>query len=246
MKLEDAVLGRRSIRAFRPDPVPPAVLQEIVECACWTPSAANTQPWEFTIVGGEPLQKLRSRLRSPPSDERSGYADDRSRDEHEQSEALHDLGDDMSLIQGVELLRTKDVRPVVLPPYEREQLIRRVGDVDGDVLRGSPGPSEADAGAEQVLSSPGEVDGEAERNGDLRDRAHHRGDQFRERVGEQVAEFVEPEIHVTEEGDLHAPHERVPPKDEAERCPGTELEDRARAEPGFVGRLGAHRHADRD
>ena len=64
MKLEDAILGRRSIRAFRPDPVPAAVLREIVECSCWSPSAANTQPWEFTIVGGEPLQALRSRLRA--------------------------------------------------------------------------------------------------------------------------------------------------------------------------------------
>jgi len=63
MQLEDAVLSRRSIRAFRPDPVPPAVLRELVDLARWTPSAANTQPWEFTIVGGEPLQKLRSRLR---------------------------------------------------------------------------------------------------------------------------------------------------------------------------------------
>ncbi len=64
MQLEEAILGRRSIRAFRPDPVPPAVLRSLVDRARWTPSAANTQPWEFTIVGGEPLQTLRSRLRA--------------------------------------------------------------------------------------------------------------------------------------------------------------------------------------
>jgi nitroreductase len=63
MQIEEAVLGRRSIRAFRPDPVPPAVLREIVETARWTPSAANTQPWEITIVGGELLKTLRQRLR---------------------------------------------------------------------------------------------------------------------------------------------------------------------------------------
>jgi nitroreductase len=63
MQLEEAILNRRSIRAFRPDPVPPAVLREIVETARWVPSAANTQPWEVTIVGGERLQTLRHRLR---------------------------------------------------------------------------------------------------------------------------------------------------------------------------------------
>jgi len=64
MDLEEAVLGRRSIRAFRPDPVPPAMLRDLVDRARWTPSAANTQPWEFIIVGGEPLRTLRSRLRT--------------------------------------------------------------------------------------------------------------------------------------------------------------------------------------
>ena len=64
MQLEEAILGRRSIRAFRPDPAPPAVLREIVDQARWAPSAANTQPWEFTIVGGERLQTLRTRLRA--------------------------------------------------------------------------------------------------------------------------------------------------------------------------------------
>jgi nitroreductase len=63
MQIEEAIVGRRSIRAFRPDPVPTAVLREIVEAARWVPSAANTQPWEFTIVGGERLQTLRNRLR---------------------------------------------------------------------------------------------------------------------------------------------------------------------------------------
>jgi nitroreductase len=63
MQLEEAILTRRSIRAFRPDPVPATLLREVIDQARWTASAANTQPWEFTIVAGDPLQALRSRLR---------------------------------------------------------------------------------------------------------------------------------------------------------------------------------------
>ena len=64
MQIEEAVLNRRSIRAYRPDPVPATVLRELVDAARWTPSAANTQPWEFTIVAGQPLQRLRERLQA--------------------------------------------------------------------------------------------------------------------------------------------------------------------------------------
>lgn len=63
MELEKAVLGRRSIRAFRPEPVPSALIRELIDLARWVPSAANTQPWEFTVVGGDPLGNLRARLR---------------------------------------------------------------------------------------------------------------------------------------------------------------------------------------
>jgi len=62
MQVQEAILTRRSIRAFRPDPVPAAVLRELIATARWAPSAANTQPWEFTIVAGQPLQELRRRL----------------------------------------------------------------------------------------------------------------------------------------------------------------------------------------
>lgn len=63
MDLHEAILTRRSIRAFRPDPVPAKVLEEILELARWTPSFANTQCWDFTVVGGPVLAELRRRLR---------------------------------------------------------------------------------------------------------------------------------------------------------------------------------------
>lgn len=41
---------RRSIRRYRPDPVPEALLFECLEAARWAPSAANSQPWHFLVI----------------------------------------------------------------------------------------------------------------------------------------------------------------------------------------------------
>jgi len=62
MDLVEAILSRKSIRAFKTDPVPRKVLEEILETAIRAPSWANTQPWEFFILGGERLQELKETL----------------------------------------------------------------------------------------------------------------------------------------------------------------------------------------
>ncbi len=54
------VLGRRSIRGFKPDPVPRALIRQIIELAMRAPSSLNTQPWNFTVVAGEPLDRIRA------------------------------------------------------------------------------------------------------------------------------------------------------------------------------------------
>ncbi|MDH5537744.1 MAG: nitroreductase family protein, partial [Betaproteobacteria bacterium] len=41
----DAARTRRSIRAYRPDPVPVDTVREIVELGRWAPSGSNIQPW---------------------------------------------------------------------------------------------------------------------------------------------------------------------------------------------------------
>jgi nitroreductase len=40
----------RSVRSFRPDPVPDELLTEILEVARWTGSGSNRQPWTFVVV----------------------------------------------------------------------------------------------------------------------------------------------------------------------------------------------------
>lgn len=54
------VMGRRSIRGFRPEPVPKALIREILALALRAPSSLNTQPWNFTVVTGAPLDRIRA------------------------------------------------------------------------------------------------------------------------------------------------------------------------------------------
>ena len=60
MEYDDVVLGRRSIRGYRPDPVPPALIREVLEIAMRAPSSMNTQPWNFYVITGEPLDRIRA------------------------------------------------------------------------------------------------------------------------------------------------------------------------------------------
>lgn len=41
---------RRDVRRFRADPVPPAVLDDLLDAACLAPSVGLSQPWRFVIV----------------------------------------------------------------------------------------------------------------------------------------------------------------------------------------------------
>ena len=59
MKFDEVVLGRRSIRGYKPDPVPKQVIEEVLELAVRSPSSMNTQPWHLYVVTGEPLDKIR-------------------------------------------------------------------------------------------------------------------------------------------------------------------------------------------
>lgn len=56
----DVVNGRRSIRGYKPDPVPKSLIVEILELAMRSPSSLNTQPWNFYVVTGEPLARIRA------------------------------------------------------------------------------------------------------------------------------------------------------------------------------------------
>ncbi len=46
----DLLKSRRSIRAYKSDPVPEEFVQKIIEAARWAPSGGNSQPWDFIVI----------------------------------------------------------------------------------------------------------------------------------------------------------------------------------------------------
>ena len=46
----DLLRSRRSIRGYKPDPIPDEYVQKIIEAARWAPSGGDSQPWEFIVI----------------------------------------------------------------------------------------------------------------------------------------------------------------------------------------------------
>jgi len=62
MDLLKTIKERKSIRAFKPDPVPKEKIEEILSLSIHAPSAINLQPCEFVVVMGEEKERLSRRL----------------------------------------------------------------------------------------------------------------------------------------------------------------------------------------
>jgi nitroreductase len=63
MELQEAVLGRRSIRQFLPKPVSDQLIHDLIAKSLWSPSWGNTQPWEIVVGAGEPLAEFKKKNR---------------------------------------------------------------------------------------------------------------------------------------------------------------------------------------
>jgi nitroreductase len=50
LSTQEAIRQRRSIRKFKPDPVPDECITELLECARLAPSGCNAQPWRFKVI----------------------------------------------------------------------------------------------------------------------------------------------------------------------------------------------------
>jgi nitroreductase len=61
----EAIIGRRSVRAYRPDPVPASDLEEIVKAGLYAPSARNAQAWHISVIrDGEKIASLGAELKA--------------------------------------------------------------------------------------------------------------------------------------------------------------------------------------
>ena len=98
----DAVLSRRSVRAFEDRAVPLDVLRRVMDTARWSPSGCNFQPWEATILTGEPLKALQAKMATSAPQQPEEYAVTPAGITPTYLARLHELGAAMYGAQGIE------------------------------------------------------------------------------------------------------------------------------------------------
>ncbi|MEP3051119.1 MAG: nitroreductase [Erythrobacter sp.] len=69
MNVTEAVKSRRSVRQFLDKPVELDTIRRVMDSARWAASGCNFQPWEATIVAGQPLKDLQAKITTTPPQE---------------------------------------------------------------------------------------------------------------------------------------------------------------------------------
>ena len=67
MELEQAIRTRRTHKAYWPEPVDLATLEEILELARWVPNHHLTNPWRFRVLGPGALARLKEAAGPEPA-----------------------------------------------------------------------------------------------------------------------------------------------------------------------------------
>ncbi|MEJ7798742.1 MAG: nitroreductase family protein [Solirubrobacteraceae bacterium] len=65
MELEQAIRTRRTHKAYAPEPVDRAMLEELFELARWAPNHKLTNPWRFRVLGPGSLERLKAACDDP-------------------------------------------------------------------------------------------------------------------------------------------------------------------------------------
>ena len=69
-----AIRGRKSIRAFLPEPIPKDVIAQVLEASRWAPSGSNRQQWRVTVVTGDRCRTLADRLSERARERKPGVS----------------------------------------------------------------------------------------------------------------------------------------------------------------------------
>ena len=59
MEVEEAIRTRRTHKAYRPEPIDRALLEELLDLARWAPNHNLTNPWRFRVIGPAALERLK-------------------------------------------------------------------------------------------------------------------------------------------------------------------------------------------
>jgi nitroreductase len=65
VELEQAIRTRRTHKAYAPEPVDRATLDELFELARWAPNHKLTNPWRFRVLGPRALARLKDAVEDP-------------------------------------------------------------------------------------------------------------------------------------------------------------------------------------
>jgi len=63
MELFEAIFKRRSVRAYKDEPIKKEEIEKLIESASWAATGANLQPWKFIIITDPEIKE--SRRESP-------------------------------------------------------------------------------------------------------------------------------------------------------------------------------------
>jgi len=78
LSIDDVIRWRRDVRRFKPDPVSPDVLAELLALADYAPSVGNSQPWRVVLVETpERRQLVRQSFEVANGEAAASYASDR-------------------------------------------------------------------------------------------------------------------------------------------------------------------------
>ena len=101
MNVAEAVATRRSIRAFKSDPVSLETLRRVLDRARMAPSGCNFKPWEATVLTGEPLAALQEKMRRAAPQDPLEYSFSEPEQSPRHLARLKDLGATMYGAMGI-------------------------------------------------------------------------------------------------------------------------------------------------